>query len=113
MRVALALLLVLAACEDAREWQVRQAVRAVVGGKPDAQRAMDFVAGQGRFAIPEIEQELHAADDNAKQRLIALLVRIDDRDAVPLLRILAERCSPAVQQAARAALARLERGLRR
>lgn len=109
MRWMLVALLLLAACEDAREWQVRQAVRAVVGGKRDARRAMEFVAAQGRYAIPEIEQQIHAAPDDAKKRLIALLVRIDAREAAPLLRILAGRGSAAVRQAARAALGELPR----
>lgn len=107
MRWALVLLLLLVACEDSREWQVREAVRAVVKGKRDHRQAMDFVVAQGRYAIPEIEQQIHAAPDAAKKRLIALLARIDDREAVPLLRILAERGSPAVQRAARAAQAEL------
>jgi HEAT repeat protein len=107
MRGVLVVLLLLAACEDSREWQVRQAVRAVVQGKQDQRRAMDFVVAQGRYAIPEIEQQIHAAPDAAKKRLIAVLVRIDDRDAVPLLRILAERGSAPVREAARAALGKL------
>lgn len=78
-----------AACEDPREHESRQAVKQLVKATPSRVRAArERVARIGRFALVDIEQELHGADLATRLRLIATIREIGDPEALPLLRFL-------------------------
>ena len=65
--------------------------------------ALDAVVAFGVYALPDIEQELHAAPAKARLRLLRALERIDSPEAAPLLRFLARHDTDAtVRKRARA-----------
>jgi len=82
-------ILLASGCDDPREWRSRQAVRQLVKAGPLASAAARArVIAEGRYALVDIEQEIHAADLTARLRLLAAVEGIGDPEAIPLLRFL-------------------------
>jgi hypothetical protein len=90
-RALLVVGLALAAChDDERERKCQLAVRSLVAAPEDrAAGELEKVLAFGRYALPDIEQEYHAARRAGRARLIEALSRIADPEAVPLLALLA------------------------
>jgi HEAT repeat protein len=102
--------LLLSGCDDPRERRCRKAVRALASaGTLTQQRALDDVVEFGRFALVDIEQELHGAALAARLRLLEAVEKIGDKEALPLLRFY-QRWDPdeLVRKKAKAAIATLE-----
>lgn len=96
MRRGLLLLLLLplvlkgCASDFDREQRSRLRVRSLVAAPERAvEQELDKVVAQGAYALPDIEQEMHAAPAAGRLRLLRALGRIGSREAVPLLRFLA------------------------
>jgi hypothetical protein len=83
----LPLLLVLSACSDTVDNDIRAAVTLVANNEGAAEvAAEERLERHGRRAIPTIEAALHTAGVPGRKNLIATLRRIGDEEAVPLLR---------------------------
>jgi hypothetical protein len=90
-----------------RERRSRIGVRGLVAAPPNkVEEALDRVVALGAYALPDIEQEFHAAPALGRQRLLRALERIDSRKAVPLLRFLAEHDTDETVRRRAAVLAR-------
>lgn len=82
-------LLVIAGCEDPREWRSRQAVRQLVKATPlRVPAALERVVKLGCYALVDIEQALHGAPLPGRLRLLEAIDRGRCRGAIPLLRFL-------------------------
>ena len=88
-RVLVMFLLLPLGCRTNDEWQIRQAVRRVVAGEADHKKAMRFVVEKGRRSLTDIEQQMHAAPAKARLRLVRLVGRIGDVEAVTFLELVA------------------------
>jgi hypothetical protein len=89
--VLLALAALLPACQDTqREKESRMAVKRLVSA-PDGKEARELerVVSFGRYTLPDIEQESHAAPSKSRLRLVDAVRRIGSRDALPWLDFLA------------------------
>jgi hypothetical protein len=85
-----AVLLALAGCTDEREQPCRLAVRSLAAAPEDrAAGELKKVLAFGRYALPDIEQELHAASTTGRKRLIEALRKLREREAIPFLEIVA------------------------
>jgi HEAT repeat protein len=102
-------LTVLFGCADQREQQSRKAVRRLAQATPSAyEDALDPVVALGRYALVDIEQQLHEAEADQRLHLLEAVDRIGDPDGVPLLRFWSLRADDArVRRKAAQALQRL------
>ncbi|HZS37714.1 MAG TPA: HEAT repeat domain-containing protein [Polyangia bacterium] len=92
----------LAGCSDRTDDEIRANVTLLINqeGQP-AQTAADRLAGFGARAIPTIEAAMHTASPAGRKNLIAVLRKIGDAEAVPLLgHIAAFDASPDVRREA-------------
>ena len=85
-------LLLLGSCanEIKREQACRLAVKSLVAA-PETRVAGELarVVKHGRYALPDIEQEMHQAPLASRLRLLDAIERIGEAEAVPLLDFLA------------------------
>lgn len=90
-RLAAGLLLVtslwLGACDDSAHHDIGDEIN-ILTRRNDAlvQPAIERLAGYGRKAIAQIETALHTAAPSGRLYLLAALEKIDDAEAVPVLR---------------------------
>jgi len=82
---ALLLIAILANCEEPREWKTRVAVQRLAKGPGEQLKTLERVVKMGSYAITDIEQQMHAANDEGKVRLLNALRRIGDPVAIPLV----------------------------
>jgi hypothetical protein len=109
LRVLPLALLVVSACANDldRERRSRIAVRALVAAPPSkVEEALDRVVALGVYALPDIEQELHAAPAAGRRHLLRAIERINSSEAVPLLRFLARHDTDETVRKRAAVLAR-------
>jgi hypothetical protein len=80
----------LSGCTDPRERPCRIAIKSL-GVAPDSRAAAELekAVAFGHYALPDIEQEFQAASVKGRLRYLAALRRIDSKDAVPFLEIVA------------------------
>jgi hypothetical protein len=84
------LLLSAGACTDEREQASRLVVKSLAAAPKDkAAREAEKVLSFGRYALPDIEQELQVSPLEGKLRLLDVLERLKDREALPFLDFLA------------------------
>ncbi len=87
---ALVLLLGLGGCADEREHPCRIAVKSLAAAPENrASGELEKVLRFGRYALPDIEQELHTASVTGRKRLLEALRRLKEREAIPFLEIVA------------------------
>jgi hypothetical protein len=89
---ALLALLLLCSCanEIERERACRLAVKSLVAAPPSkVPGELARVVKHGRYALPDIEQEMHQAPAGSRLRLLDAIERIGDAEAVPLLEFVA------------------------
>ncbi len=81
------LTLLLMACDDRSARDIHADVH-VVSTREDglATAAMERLAARGSVALVHIETGMHTAPDSARLRLVALMGRIGDANAIPILR---------------------------
>ena len=88
--VLLAALLLLPACSDNREHASRAAVKALLDSKDSLVRHHRArLVAMGRYVLPDIEQEYQGAPYKGRLRLLDVLERMGDPEAVHLVRHIA------------------------
>jgi len=88
--VFLILSALLFSCAQEREDPARQAVKRLVAAPEEKiSQEMARVFSFGRYALPDIEEELHSASPTGRLRLIEALRRLGQSEAAPFLDILA------------------------
>ncbi|MCK5799759.1 MAG: hypothetical protein KAI47_21365 [Deltaproteobacteria bacterium] len=82
-------LLVIAGCDNGREWRSRQAVRHLIEASPlRVSSALDKVTKIGCYALIDIEQAFHSAPLPGRLRLLDALARGRCAEAIPLLKFI-------------------------
>jgi len=91
-------------CDDDRERKCQLAVRSLAAA-PEAKAAheMERVIAFGRYALPDIEQEIHTANVRGRERLLEAISRLRLTEALPLTEYVA-RWDESAQVRARAGL---------
>ena len=86
MKRAILIALLLSGCADHTDDEIRASVTLLLNeeGRPQ-QQAADKLASFGARAIPTIEAAMHTASPSGRKDLIAVLRKIGDVEAVPLL----------------------------
>jgi HEAT repeat protein len=99
---AIALVVAAAAACDQGDRAIERDVALATGAlEPAAAAAADRLVRHGRRAIAILETGLYTAEPPGRVRVVQTLVRIGDPDAVPILRLVAERDpDPGVRRAA-------------
>jgi hypothetical protein len=101
--IALVLLLgLLAACSDTDERRCHLAVKSLIAAPADKARGeLDRVLAFGRYALPDIEQEFHAASSAGRGRLLDALDRLRLAEAQPFLELVTRlETDPALREQA-------------
>jgi hypothetical protein len=80
----------LLSCGDDRERRCHLAVKSLVAAPADrAAGELEKVVAFGRYALPDVEQEFHAASPTGRRRLLDALDRLRLREAQPFLAFVA------------------------
>jgi hypothetical protein len=75
-------------CADDRERLCHIAAKSVVAAPENKARGeMDKLLSFGRYALPDIEQEFHAANATGRLRLLEVLRRLGLPEALPFLQV--------------------------
>lgn len=101
----------LSACEAKQESRCRAAAKHLAKARGAAiNSARPHLVKFGAFALPDIEEQLSANSTQGRLNMIEALDAIGDREAAPLLRILARWAEdPLVRKSAEETLAKLSR----
>ncbi|MFH1130567.1 MAG: hypothetical protein V1754_04485 [Pseudomonadota bacterium] len=76
-------------CQDSREWRTRNSVKKLVDADDSiVQQATELVVAFGRYALPEIEQQMPSISPEQKLRLLEAVRQINEVEAVGFLRVL-------------------------
>lgn len=92
LALALALTLAASACEDQSYKEIGTQINVLTKRSHDSslvEAATARLVGHGRRVLPQIETALHAASEPARQNLVAVMDKLGDAEAIPILRHLA------------------------
>ena len=93
----LALFILMPGCSDNREYHSRAAVRALLKSKDSLVRHHRArLVSMGRYVLPDIEQEYQGTTCKGRLRLLDVLERMGDPEALHFLRHVARRDADSV-----------------